>query len=94
MKLIASSIIVVAAAWLWQTTAGLYMLPGRNNDFITIFSGAMALTAFVFGLKGFLERPERKKEIPPAWNFIPGAAPLPPQSPKPAPPAAKLNDPY
>jgi hypothetical protein len=94
MKSIASSIVVVAAAWLWQTTAGLYMLPGGSNDFIIMFSGAMALTAFVLGLRGFFEKPERKKERPPSWSFIPEAAPLPPQSPKPVPPAAKSNEPY
>ena len=53
MKLIASSLLVIAAAWLWQTTAGLYSLPGGRNDFMIMFSASMSLTAFISGLRGF-----------------------------------------
>jgi hypothetical protein len=82
MRLIASSVIVLAAAWMWQTTVALNLMPSARNDFMILFNAALSLTTLICGLKGFLMRdpaPSKEKSSP-SFTAPHRPAPLPPQS--------------
>ncbi len=78
MRSIAAAIIVVASAWMWQTTSVLYLFPSGSNEIFIGLGVVLTFTAFIVGLREFQKGKSGEK----ASLFLPARPPkpLPPQT--------------